>query len=243
MSTGDPEDFTLAAYAGYLELARRSGYEFCRFEELERPPELAILLRHDIDFSTRWVAPMAEVEHRCAATATYCFQPDSRNYEIASDATTSAVRTILELGHVLGLHFDATAISDDDEVVERVAQEARELGERFGTAIRTVSFHMPGRRPVGHLELSDGLINTYHPRFFERIGYVSDSNQHWRGKDLAALLRARAHPHLQLLIHPMWWRERPGTMLEKLEGLAADLGVDIGELLTPEQRALLSPSP
>jgi hypothetical protein len=240
MSAAGPEDFTLEAYGAYLQLARGAGYEFCRFEEVQRPPELAIFLRHDIDFTPLRVAPMAEVERRHAATATYCFQPDSRNYEIASDATTSAVRTILELGHVLGLHFDATTIGSDDEVVRRVAEQARRLEDRFDTAVRTVSFHMPGRRPVGHLQLSDGLINTYDPRFFEQIGYVSDSNQHWRGKDLAALLRARAHPHLQLLIHPMWWREEPGTMLEKLEELAADLGVDLDDLLTPEQRDLLS---
>jgi hypothetical protein len=102
-----------------------------------------------------------------------------------------------------------------------------------------VSFHMPGRRPVDHLVLPAGLINTYASRFFVEIGYVSDSNQNWRGVDLETVLRSREQSRLQLLIHPFWWRAEPGTMRSKLFDFAAQIGVDVNEMITHEQWALM----
>ncbi len=109
----------------------------------------------------------------------------------------------------------------------------------FSRTVRAVSFHMPGRRPVDHLDLPSDLINTYAPRFFGEIGYVSDSNQNWRGVDLEDVLRRHAHDRLQLLIHPFWWRPLPGTMRSKMHGLADELGVDMHDIVTPEQWALM----
>ena len=68
-----------------------------------------------------------------------------------------------------------------------------------------ISFHrpqpnlMPFDRPLA------GRSNTYESRFFEDIGYCSDSRGAWRhGHPLqhAALAEGRA---LQLLTHAIWW--------------------------------------
>jgi hypothetical protein len=237
-----PDPFTWAQYEGYLGRAHSCGYRFSGFGALaddavdaEHP---VIYLRHDIDFSLRWVLPMAELEHRHGVRSTYCFLLDSQNYSSTTDAFDRTVDRVLELGHWLGLHFDANAHASDDEIAQRVADGAASLEGRFGADVAAVSFHMPGRRSVSHIELPGRLVNTYGPRFFADIGYASDSNQHWRGTDLDALLRSKRHPRLQLLIHPMWWRAQYSPMLEKLRELAAELGVELDELLTPEQRAL-----
>jgi hypothetical protein len=233
------EPFTWAAYEAYLELAIEIGYTFMPFTiPTGRLPERAIFLRHDIDFAMQWLPRMAAIEQSLGVGATYCVQPDSRNYSIDAADTGDVIRDVLERGHWLGLHFDATGIDSDDEVVERVTREAEALSLHFQTDVEAVSFHMPGRRDVGHLVLPPPLINTYAPQFFEEIAYVSDSNQDWRGQDLVKLLRDGSHDHVQILIHPMWWRETYSPMMAKLRELANNLGVDLNDLITPEQRAL-----
>ena len=81
----------------------------------------------------------------------------------------------------MGLHFDATRIPEDNDVVERVERMADELEGRFGWPLQR-SFHMPTYRPVKHLKLGNNRINAYGPLFFEKIENMSDSNQDWRGK-------------------------------------------------------------
>jgi hypothetical protein len=197
-------------------------------------PERALLLRHDIDDRPKWIEPMARVEAEVGAVSTYCLQVRSRFYAL-DDEADRAVRTLLACGHELGLHFDSSEMASDDEVIEGVAREARILEERYETPIRVVSFHMPGVRPVGHLELGDGRINTYAPRFFTEIGYLSDSNQSFRGKDPEAELRAAGR--LQFLTHPTLWSGR--RLLEILEEQALRLGTTVDELATADQKAAL----
>lgn len=204
----------------------------CRFtDEL---PERALLLRHDIDDRPKWIEPMARVEAERGAVSTYCLQVRSRFYALDAEADR-AVRTLLGCGHELGLHFDSSAMASDDEVVEGVAHEARLLEDRYETPIRVVSFHMPGVRPVGHLDVTP-LVNTYAPRFFAEIGYLSDSNQNWRGKDPAAELRAARR--IQFLTHPTLWSGRPLRAI--LEEQAARLGTTVDELATDDQKAAMA---
>lgn len=235
--------FTLAQYAAYLRLARAHGYRFAGFQELVGDAgsraERVVHVRHDIDYALRWVLPMAEIEHEHGVRSTYCFLVDSPYYSSSTPEFEAAVRGVLGLGHWLGLHFDATEITDDDEVVRRVVDAAAGLERRFGADVVAVSFHMPGRRAVSHIVLPGRLVNTYGPRFFEEIGYASDSNMNWRGVDLAELLRSPETQRLQLLIHPIWWRSAHEPMLAKLQALADDLGIPLDELMTDEQRALI----
>jgi hypothetical protein len=197
-------------------------------------PDRALLLRHDIDDRPKWIEPMACVEAERGAVSTYCLQVRSRFYALDEEADR-AVRTLLACGHELGLHFDSSAMASDDEVLEGVAREAALLSERYSTPVRVVSFHMPGVRPVGHLELPAPLINTYAPRFFGEIAYLSDSNQNWRGKDPEAELRAARR--IQFLTHPTLWSGRPLRAI--LEEQAARLGTTVQELATEDQKAVM----
>jgi hypothetical protein len=237
-----PEPFTWGAYERYLRLALDNGYRFVGFDAAGsdgEPPADSIFLRHDIDFSPVWVEPMAEVESGVGVRSTYCFQPDSWLYEIDSDQSKAAVRAALRLGHWLGVHVDATEVDSDAEVVEKVLAQRSLLEDRFGAEVKAVSFHMPERRDIEHIELPEGLVNTYAQPFLDEVGYVSDSNQDWRGQDLEELLTTRAHSSLQILIHPMWWRKTHSPMIEKLRELAEARGIELESLVTYEQRALL----
>lgn len=244
-------DFTLARYAQLLEIAGECGYRFVRFSELgdeaggnARGNEgngdvaRAIALRHDIDYDPAFVAAVSAIEREAGVVATYCFQPDSLTYSIDGAPAREAVETIIRDGHDLGLHVDITAVADAD-VHGVVTREDDAMAARFGVRPAAVSWHMAGRRHAGHLEFED-LVNTYAPRFFGEIGYVSDSNQSWRGRDLGAILRAGEHDRLQILTHPIWWRAQPVGLLDAMTDLAASTGVALDALLTPEQRELLA---
>ncbi len=231
--------FTLDEYGEYLEIAKSSGYRFCGFHEPAADDELVIYLRHDIDFTPRFIPPMADIEAQAGVRATYCVQLACPWYDLEAAESRLAVRYALQRGHWLGLHFDATAIGSDGEIRERVGADAARLAIAFSTEIRTVSFHEPGTRGVDHLELPAPLISTYGRPFFKDIGYVSDSNQRWRGKDLRQLLAGREHPRLQLLVHPFWWRTDPSTVGYKLRALAAELEVPVEELAGPVNMAII----
>ena len=100
---------------------------------------------------------------------------------------------------------------------------------------------MPTHRPVKHLALRGGRINTYSPAFFERVEYVSDSNQHWRGKDLARILGRR--PTVAGIDAPGLVAQDYTPFMTILEALAARLGLNVEtDILTPERRAIL-PAP
>lgn len=235
-------DFTLDEYRRYLALAVAEGYRFVSFESLDERGEHSgpeILLRHDIDYSPMFMPPMSAIESELGIRATYCLHIDSQWYSIDTPENRAAIAETLDAGHWLGLHFDASSIESDTDVRDRVVVQARRLGERFARDVHAVSFHMPGRRQVDHLALPDNLINTYAPRFFVEIGYVSDSNHNWRGVDLADVLARRTHDRLQLLIHPFWWRFQPATMRSKMYALADGIGVDVNEIVTPEQWELM----
>jgi hypothetical protein len=234
--------FTLEEYRDYLALAVAEGYRFVGFESLAEASDLdepQILLRHDIDYDPRFMPPMAAIEADLGVRATYCIQVDSRWYSVGARDNRAAIAATLDAGHWLGLHLDASEIQSDGEVSERAIAQVRQLSQEFGRDVRVVSFHMPGRRRVGHIALGNGLVNTYDRRFFDDIGYVSDSNQNWRGVDLEAVLRGHAHDRLQLLVHPFWWRSEPASMRRKMQRLSAELGIDMHDIVTPEQWQLM----
>jgi hypothetical protein len=240
-----PAPFTWAFYESCLDVAVGTGFRFVGFPDVIDParwPEAPfLLLRHDIDYDPDYALALAEREAERKITATYFFQDDSRFYRLDGARVASVVREVLARGHRLGLHFDATAVADDAEVVRRVDESAQRVEGTFARPVEAVSFHMPTYRPVGHLRLARKRVNAYGPLFFGPIEYASDSNQDFRGKDIVALLRDGRGRRLQLLVHPFWWRRDYSTIRVKLEALARAHGLGLHDVLTAEQRAALPP--
>lgn len=239
-----PEMFTYLGYEAMLRMALDRGYRFEGFNVVASgagtlPDCPIVILRHDIDFDPACVAPIAEIEERLGVQSTYFFQLDSRYYSANGPSTMRAVRRVLELGHWIGLHFDANGLDHDDAIIESVEQTAARLEQTFGCRVSAVSFHMPTYRKINHLALRSRRVNTYSPVFFDAIEYVSDSNQDWRGKDIVELLERGDVRHLQLLTHPIWWRESYSPFYRKMQELAEKLDLPLRDVLTPEQVALV----
>lgn len=239
-----PEPFSYAGYAELLDAASSAGYAFVGFSGFRagaREPEPPfVLCRHDVDYDPERVAPMARLEAERGVRSTYCFLGNSRFYRMESRGARAAVDAVLAAGHWLGLHWDASAEGDDERVIAAVETLASDWEARYGASVDVVSFHVPGHRPVGHLVLPSGRVNAYAPRFFGEIDYVSDSNQSWRGRDVAALLRGPRAPRLQMLVHPIWWDERFVPFEQVMARVAARAGLPLDAVLTPEQRQRLA---
>ena len=106
----------------------------------------------------------------------------------------------------------------------------------LGRSVTVISFHRPASALLGYSHQLAGRRHAYEPRFFNEMGYCSDSRGEWgHGHPLenSAVSAGRA---LQLLTHPDWWtsegRETVQTRLDRFASdrywlLRAELGANL----------------
>jgi UDP-GlcNAc3NAcA epimerase len=219
LPTVQATNFTYTHYRRMLTSLQERGYAFAAFpeaEELLAWGEPFVLLRHDIDMEVEKAIALAEVEAELGVAATYFPMTSTEHYNVFSASASAAVRTILELGHHLGLHFDLAAHGTNGalSIAEACEQEAELLESWFEREIEIVSFHRPSETLTEDVELS--RPHTYLPLFHEPIRYFADSRGVWpRGEPTASPEFAEGRP-LHVLVHPIWWNERPLSPHEAL---------------------------
>jgi hypothetical protein len=156
-----------------------------------------LLLRHDVDLSTRYAARMAEEEAKRGITATYFFLIAGAYYNILHPECRSELLAIRDMGHEIGLHYDdPRTLRKDCEILSALAD----------TPVKSISQHNPTVEGLKQVE-DMSLINAYDACITEEHGftYVSDSGMKWRTPDVFQVLdRERVY----LLTHPeTWWSE------------------------------------
>ena len=198
-------DFTLAGYSALVEALLGRGYKVVGYGDAD-PAARHLILRHDLDMSIDAALPLAHIETALGVKASYFVLLRAETYNPWAAAARDQIRQILDLGHEIGLHFDASLYSEDPVALDRAAaQECGALEALAGAAIETVSFHRPAVKLLGRDAEIAGRRHTYQPRYFSEMGYCSDSRGEWSHGhpfDHPALDEDRA---LQLLIHPIWW--------------------------------------
>lgn len=213
-------DFTEDGYRALLELAKAS-YRFSDFSSSGEDKHL--IWRHDLDHSIERARRIAEIEIEHGVTATYMFVISLPYYNVFDPAVRRAAKEIAEMGHRIGLHFNASAYGQEEwgltRLEEELSQEQALLGRLFQTTIDAVSFHDPmaGNMIDFDQENLAGMVNAYSRRFRESYGYCSDSNGYWRHEPIPDLLKAARHPHLQVLTHPEWWTEAAKPPRNRIE--------------------------
>jgi hypothetical protein len=214
-------DFSLDGYEALIRELRGRGYEPRGFLDAE-PAERHLILRHDIDLSIDVALTLAEREQAIGVRSTYFVLMRSELYNPLSSRNRRALVQIQELGHAIGLHFDAALYGDDRaELEEACAEECRTLEAWLSRDVEVVSFHRPAQSLLDNASRLAGRRHAYEPRFFREMGYCSDSRGDWHhGHPLehAAVAEGRA---LQLLTHPIWWVALPGeSVAERLDRLS-----------------------
>src|ERR1700733_1366834 len=104
----------LEVYATLLASLHSHGYMFVTFDDAVTADSSHkyVLLRHDVDFSLDLAAEMASWEAARGIHADYFVQVRSPLYNAMSADSRRAMAEILEGGHRIGLHFDASLYSD-----------------------------------------------------------------------------------------------------------------------------------
>ncbi|XVH33588.1 hypothetical protein ACNS7O_18220 (plasmid) [Haloferacaceae archaeon DSL9] len=194
-------EYQLSEYESLLERFREAGYEFSTFDE---PSTDEIIIRHDVDLSLEQALSMAELEARMGVVSTYCFLVTTPVYDLKTVESIRILDRIRDLGHDIALHFDTHHYWDEDPgtatLTAHVRAECDVLGRLIDGAVDTASFHIP---PEWVLDVDfDSFTNTYAPRYFSEIGYVSDSSQKWTKEPP---FPEEMPETFQLLVHPGLW--------------------------------------
>jgi hypothetical protein len=201
----NPESFTRVAYRDLLKSLLNLGYSGCTFPDAI-PDQRNLLLRHDIDLWPSAALDIARIENELGLSADYFFLMKSPLYNPASPETMDVFQGLLSLGHRIGLHFDTSLYAPDWETIDRSAAiECAALETLIGVPVTLVSFHRPAKALLGLPDPVAGRDHVYQPRFFEQIGYCSDSRGIWRHGHPLSHSVVEQGTALQLLTHPIWW--------------------------------------
>lgn len=197
---------------GYKELLKRASkrFSFVRFGQDNQLSNVA-LWRHDIDFSPQRGLRMAQQEADLSIISTYFVQLSSRFYSIFEPETASVIRSIRDLGHEIGLHFDPSVYKDRQasDLESYLIFESRTLEKIIETEVRVFSLHNP--TTIGAYVFDEvchaHMINASSSALRNSYNYCSDSNGIWRFKSLHELIECPNVNKLYALTHPEWWQE------------------------------------
>lgn len=203
------QDFTMDSYLHLIRLAL-ANYEQTNYRLIPWGQRF-VIWRHDCDFSLNRSLALARVEAKEGLRSTYFINPHCEFYNFLEKNQLALVKEIAQLGHDIGLHFDAAFYNteSEDELNEQVTCEADLLELFIGIRPSAFSFHNPS---AFHLtceaDTYGGLVNCYSKRFKTEVPYCSDSNGYWRFRRLLDVLSEAKDSCLQVLTHPGWWQEK-----------------------------------
>lgn len=189
-----------------LDAVLDGGYLFSRLDEPVDAPSLEssriFHLRHDVDISPSMALRLGEIEEEYGVIGNFFFQINAETYSFFSPETLEMIRDLRGMGHCVGLHIDELLIGSDERAIEHTLDW---VVEHVVTIDRAVSFHRPSAAVLGRRYAT--FMNAYDDRVFDADSYLSDSR---RSLAFLATLTdwiTQGRPHVQLLLHPEWWRE------------------------------------
>lgn len=218
-------DFTVRGLLEYLQKFRVSGYRCSGFDPDKIKTHKSLVLRHDVDLDLKAAVAVAQVEAAAGFTATYFVLMTSSMYNPFSVEATKLIRHLRELGHSIGLHYDASllALGQVSDHRKLVITHAKRLEEVSNGPVRSFSAHRPATNGISLPDRIGELHNAYAPVFSKIIEYSSDSGGWWRyGRfvDSPAFSEGKS---VQLLLHPIWWDSEPGELpYDRLERFIND---------------------
>ncbi len=213
----DDRAFSLEGYRQLLRGLKAIGYRCATFSDIDCAGR-DMVLRHDVDLCLGSAVRIAEIEAEESIQSTYYVLLNTEFYNPASMQGRGALRRLLELGHRIGLHFDAAAFPDRAAELEVAAERECALLENLsGSSVDYISFHRPASQLLGRQGRLAGRLHAYQPAFFKDILYVTDSEGRWRFGHPLDHPDVQQGAALQLLTHPIWWTAPGAGPIEKLE--------------------------
>ena len=203
------DDFTLEHYAQILA-AISTSHEVISFKDAQAlgrgilDKERCLIMRHDVEFSLEAALRLAVADAAAGLRSTF-FLLQTSDYNCFEDEGAQMVRQILDLGHDIGLHYDAALFERMELDFEATARAQIDLFETFfKTKVYAMSSHMPMRS--GKTFSIDNVVDTYDPLYLKEMKYLSDSTQAWREGVVTGVLEKYSHIHL--LTHEYIWHPK-----------------------------------
>ena len=214
--------FVISDYASFVQSILKSDYTCRSFADpLSRDISgRNLLLRHDLDIDPSAALPMAKAEADVGARSTYFVLLSNRHTNPFDHEFRAAVAELVQLGHWIGLHFDATQYSlnaSSPEFASVVGREVDWLAQVCNVQVDSVSFHRPARDLIASRgELTAPLTHTYENVFIREMEYCSDSSGRWAyGPPEERTAVAEGRP-FHFLTHPIWWGETDVEPLSRI---------------------------
>ena len=206
------DDFTLSNYCRLLNLALENGYVFSDYNlhDAEQDSRRKIVWRHDVEFSVHRAVKMAKIEHDLGIKAHYFVQLHCEFYNTFEREIYNLLKQISDLGHYIGLHFDAHfwEVKDKNHLEECLNKDKRILEDLLDVEIKSFSFHntTPQLLALDDLYYA-GMLNVYSQAIRSKYRYCTDSTGIWRYERLEDMLKDGSISHLQVLTHDGMWQD------------------------------------
>ena len=203
------EDFTEENYRNLLKLAI-SNYNCISFLDYKKTGN-NLLLRHDLDASVHRAYKIAKIESEENIQSTFFLWMHSPHYNLFEEEIFDFIYKIIDLGHYIGLHFDAgfymRHMENQSNLLDNLLYEKSILERYFRIEVSAFSFHEPTISIISDFweDCYHDMVNTYSEYIRNNYEYCSDSNGYWRFKRLSDVLIQDSRKKLQILTHPEWW--------------------------------------
>lgn len=201
--------YTKQNYLSLLKCFREAGYQDHVFGE-KFGERKSVFLRHDVDISLELALELAELEYQNGFRATYFVLLDTEFYNVLSADNRRRIIEIHQMGHEIGLHFDASSSVGQAALEVRINAECEILEGIIGSPIGVVAPHRPTADFLGSPGNICGRIHPYQPRFFLDMKYVSDSLGGWTRDHPTENETFATGRNLQILTHPYIWASLQG---------------------------------
>jgi hypothetical protein len=226
-SKSKPSPFTYDDYRYLIKLAKEHyRFVFYDYKTNEINTEPVVYWRHDIDFSPKQAIKLAEIEAEEGIFSTYFVHLHASFYHFWDHTTANQIRTLVEMGHQVGLHFDTHFYKSNEreKLASLIMEEATILQKVTRQPVTVFSFHNTTADIMQNYNSDTiaGLVNVYSTYFREEVAYVSDSFGVWRYQELRTVLEQHEYPILQVLTHPGWWTEYSMTPEERMLSTITD---------------------
>ena len=140
----------------------------------------------------------------------------SKIYSMQDNNNINIIKSIIALGHEIGLHFDHSLYKTDKDTLNTFCNnECVALENIIGKKIEIISFHRPAKKLIGMKSKIAERYHAYMPELMEKTKYCSDSEGKWRFDDPEELIKNKAIKNIQLLTHPIWWTTPSNMSPEK----------------------------
>ena len=173
-------DFTLDGYCALLDSFEERGYRARGFADTDSDRLHLIPSPRSRHVDPGGAADRRYSKRRAACAAHYFVLMRTEMYNPWSARGRSDLLALADLGHRIGLHFDAALYPNDlASLDEACRRESDALEQLLGRAVEMVSLHRPPKTLLGLDKTLGERTHCYQPRWFEHIGYCSDSRGAW----------------------------------------------------------------